>query len=108
MLPGAGAREAGQGEEFIPRDSSRVEMSGEAPTPQAIAGKLHWRKDLHMLRRLWRETGVKMEWDKRLGRWVMAESCDFKRFVLILQRFFRDFFPSAFPGRREMAVVMPP
>lgn len=55
MLPGAGVREAGQGEEFIPRDSSREEMSGEAETPQAIAGKLCWRKDLHMLRRLWRE-----------------------------------------------------
>lgn len=59
MLPGARVREAGQGEEFIPRDSSRVEMSGEAVTPQAIAGKLCWRKDLHMLRRLWRE---KQEW----------------------------------------------
>lgn len=56
MLPGAGLTEAGQGEEFIPRDSSPVEMSGEAVTPQAIAGKLRWRKDLHMLRRLWRES----------------------------------------------------
>lgn len=55
MLPGAGLGEAGQGQEFIPRDSSRVQMSGEAVTPQAIAGKLRWRKDLHMLRRLWRE-----------------------------------------------------
>lgn len=58
MLPGAGVREAGQGEEFIPRDSSRVEMSREAVTLQAIAGKLCWRKDLHMLRRLWRERRV--------------------------------------------------
>lgn len=76
MLPGAGFGEAGHGEEFIPRDSSRVKMSGEAVTPQAIVGTLCWRKDLHMLRRLWR-VGVKMEWDKGLGRWVMAAGCDF-------------------------------
>lgn len=82
-----------------------MKMSREPVTPQAIAGNLRWRKDLHLLRSLWR--GWEMEGcgvHSQEG-WVVAARCDFWRIIAVVCRC--SFF-SPFLGKTAAAVVMPP